>query len=710
VNPFIITRRLFLQERDRWLLWIPAALGAGIATYFSLPFEPPLWALLATPVVAAIALFLRRFWTFFLLAAVVLIFVLGFNAAQLETHMLMKPMLDRQIGPVGVTGRLIYTEVMPEGVRLTLKDLQIGHLTPEQTPAKIRIKLNNKSLADVPPTGSIINLWAQVGPFSDPVMPGATDFRWQGYFKQIGGLGWSFSAIKLVDPAPETQSWRDRFNLMFERARITLSQHVYERLADCDGGGDVAAMTAARLNGEQSAISKPVIEAMRIAGLAHLLSTSGFHVTIMALLVYFPLRAMLALIPWVALRCPIKKWAAFGALLSATGYTLLVGSQAATLRSMIMTGIAMLAIIVDRRSAPMRLVILSAALVMLIEPDAMLGPSFQMSFAAVFCLIAFNEQAFAWTTGDTHNLGSQWLRSVGHHFWVIMRTSLIATAATTPFAVYHFQTFSFYGFIANMIAIPMTSFWVMPCILMAYITVPFGLDGWFIDGAGAGIAVTIRIAEKVASWPYSIIYLPAMPPYVLVMIVLGGLWFCLWRKNWRYWGLVPVAIGAFYMFYTPQPDVMISSDGREWAAKLDDGRLAVSNLDHDAFSVDQWQQRLGNIPTVDVFQLDPNEAQLRCDDAGCVYHHGSYVMAFPIMDVALLEDCEQADIVVAAVGVKKCRSAYVLDEPEFWFHGAHTIRFYKNGIKIEAVRAKRGMRPWSPGWKQNNNQFWKDED
>lgn len=705
VNPLRIAQNLFLQERDRWLLWTPVGLGAGIAVYFGLDFEPPLLALAATPVMAIALLFVRRWWNVWLIAAALFTFVLGFNAAQLETRMLAKPMLDRQMGPVGVTGRLMYTEVMPQGVRLTLKDLQINRLDQEHTPYKIRIKLNNKTLSDVPSTGSIINLWAQIGPFSDPVMPGANDFRWQAYFKQLGGLGWSYSSIKLVDPAPESKSWRDSFYLFFEQARLALAQHVYERLS-----GDVAAMTAARLNGEQSAISKPVIEAMRIAGLAHLLSTSGFHVTIMALLVYFPLRAFLALIPWVALRYPIKKWAAFGALLSAAGYTLLVGSQAATLRSMVMTGIAMLAIIVDRRSAPMRLVILSAALVMLIEPDAVLGPSFQMSFAAVFCLIAFNEQAFGWTTGDFQHFAPNWLRSVGHHFWVIMRTSLIATAATTPFAVYHFQTFSFYGFIANMLAIPMTSFWVMPCILMAYITAPMGWDGWFIDSAGAGIDVTIRIAETVANWPYSIIYLPAMPPAVLVMIVLGGLWFCLWRKDWRYLGLLPVVVGAFYMFYTPQPDVMISSDGKEWAARLNDGRLVVSNLDHDAFAVEQWQQRIGNIPAIDVNELNPNDTQLRCDDGGCVYRRDNHILAFPTMDAALLEDCEQADIVVASVAVKQCAATTVLDEPQFWFHGAHALYFYKDGIKIEHVRDRRGARPWSPGWKRADNRLWKDED
>jgi competence protein ComEC len=188
------------------------------------------------------------------------------------------------------------------------------------------VRFDRKTLADVPPAGSLVTMWAELGPFEEPVMPHAMNFRWQAFFRQLGGLGWSTSTINLIDPAPPVTSWHDRFALAFERARMTLTQHVYAHLS-----GDVAAMTAARLNGEQTGISEPVIQAMRTAGLAHLLSTSGFHVTIMGLLVYFPLRALLALIPWIALRYPIKKWAAAGAIFSTIGYTLLVGSPAATL-------------------------------------------------------------------------------------------------------------------------------------------------------------------------------------------------------------------------------------------------------------------------------------------------------------------------------------------------------------------------------------------
>ena len=704
MNPFHAFGRILVKEQDRWLLWAPVGMGVGIAGYFTLPFEPLLWALLATPVLIA-ATWLTRHWLWLFIPAVTLLaLALGFNASQLDTKFSYTPMLDREIGPVKVTGQLIYTEVMPEGVRLTLKYPVIEHIAPEKTPIKLRIKFNNKSLADVPPPGSWLSLWAQVGPFSEPVMPGANDFRWQGYFKQLGGLGWSYSHIDTTPPLRD-DSLHDKLSLLFERGRMALAQHVYQRLS-----GDVAAMTATRLNGEQTAISKPVIDAMRVAGLAHLLSTSGFHVTIMGLLIYFPLRALLALIPFVALRYPIKKWAAFGAILSTGAYTLLVGSQAATLRSMLMTLIAMLAIIADRRAGAMRLVVLSAALAMLLAPDAMLGPSFQMSFAAVFCLIATHERTFDWMlNADDTALLPGWLGKGLRHFGSIITTSLVATAATTPFAIYHFQTVSFYGFIANMLAIPLTSFWVMPNILLAYLTAPLNWDGPFISAAGGGIWLTIKIATYVASWPYSIFYLPAMPVAALVLIVFGGLWLFLWRQNWRWLGLLPILIGAGYALYTPKLDLMIAPDGTEWAARLKDGRLAVSNLDKDAFAVEQWQQRLGNPPTVDVSDLRADDPAIRCDEFGCVYRHAAHIIALPTVESAALEDCTQADIVITPFLIHNCAAKTVLDEPQFWYHGAQAVTFDGDTMRITHSRERRGERPWSPGWRQQPKAAESDE-
>ena len=187
-----IVAKSLAAERERWPLWAPVGLGAGIVLYFALPAEPSLWVLAVSPILAAGTYLSRRHYPAMLAVFALLTFMLGFNAAQLEAHMDMRPMLDREIGPVPIEGRLMMTEVMPDGVRLTIKDLVIGRLSPERTPEKIRIRLDDLTLADVPPPGAQISLMGRVGPFSEPVAPGATDFRWQAYFKHLGGLGWAY--------------------------------------------------------------------------------------------------------------------------------------------------------------------------------------------------------------------------------------------------------------------------------------------------------------------------------------------------------------------------------------------------------------------------------------------------------------------------------------------------------------------------------------
>ncbi len=685
----------YKSEHSRVTLWVPVLMTAGVATYFTLPTEPPDWCLvLSLFLIVGVVVLHRVWWRGAVILGVIALVSVGFTAAQIETRLDARPMLNREIGPVTIDGLLVMSEPMPDGVRLTLKYPMIGHMPADHTPEAVRIRFDGMTLSDLPPPGTRLSFLGRVGPFSEPVAPGATDFQRLAYFRHLGGLGWAYGGISITDPSPHL-GWRDRLIVAGEQARQTLAKHVNAELS-----GDVAAMTSARLNGEQTGISKPVIESMRIAGLAHLLSTSGFHVTIMGLLVYFPLRAILAAIPFIALRFPIKKYAAMGAILSASGYTFLVGAPAATLRSLVMTGVAMLAILVDRRAQPMRLVMLSAALVTLIAPDALMGPSFQMSFAAVFCLIAAYQGK---RSEDPFGLdflpGPDVFRKSMSHLLVIARTSLIATAATTPFAVYHFQTFSFYGFIANMLAIPMTSFWVMPCILLAYLGVPFGVDGFFIRGAGYGIGLTIKVATLVASWPWSIFYLPQMPGWILVIITLGGLWLCIWRHRLRWLGLLPILIGMVYPFYIQPPDMFISPDGREWALRLEDGRLAVSNLDRDAFEVQQWQERLGHPDTVDVTELPEASSPVRCDTMGCVVRRGRHMIALPERDEGLLEDCQQASVIITPALVRDCHAALVIDGESLWQYGAHSLRFKGDMIAVTIAREAHGARPWQADFK-----------
>lgn len=676
-----------LHERDRWFLWVPVGIGVGVVGYFALADEPSRLWLLAAPLLALAAWLVRRRGWALVVATALLTVALGFNAAQVETWLYNAPMLNRMEGPTAVTGRLMLAEAMPDGARLTLRDVTINHVPPEKTPERVRIKVK-VPLNELPEPGARINLWAEVGPFSEAVMPGAYDFRRQAFFQRYGGGGWSYGELRVEDPTPPA-GLGDRFSLMFERARRALGEHATARLE-----GDSAAMTAALLNGQQTGIARDVMQAMRASGLSHLLSISGIHVSMIGILVYVPLRALLALIPWFALRFPIKKIAALTAIGGTMLYMLLVGPQTPTLRSTLMTSLVMFAIIVDRRALSMRLVALTAAAVMLIAPDGVMGASFQMSFAAVLGMVAAFEKPLdaALRESDLHG----WVRRAWHHAAAIILTSLVATAATTPFTLYHFQSFSFYGVLANMIAIPLTSFWVMPCLLLTYLTAPFGWDAPFLTAAGWGVDAIIALARQVAAWPYAVIASPAMPEAAFLAMVLGGLWLCLWRRGWRYLGLVPMVGGLLYPLYASMPDVMVDAKAKTWAVRLEDGRYAVPDLDHEKFTLAQWRQRLGNPEFVEVGEdsLPP----LRCDPLGCVYAQNGERIALPRLPAALLDDCREASLVITPLRLKHCPAPLLIDGHALREHGSYALSFTAKGLQVERVRERRGTRPWAEGW------------
>ncbi|MDD3370679.1 MAG: ComEC/Rec2 family competence protein [Alphaproteobacteria bacterium] len=693
MNPLSALFENLERDRSRWPFWLPVAVAAGVAGYFGLPEEPSAAILALTPVLGLAAWLIRPVSWRAAIGLLALTFVsLGFSASKIETLLDRRPMLDGPTDFVSISGRVAQTDIMPGSVRLTLIRPRIEGISPEKTPEQIRVKFLETDFLSSPPTGAEIAFKGMLNDMSEPVAPAAADFRRAAYFRHLGGIGWSRSSIEILDPSPKDYTAGERFSLMLERTRKTLARHVYARLK-----GDVAAVTAARLNGEQTAITPPVMDAMRTAGLAHLLATSGANVTIMGLLIYFPLRALLALVPWIALRFPIKKWAAIAAILSALSFTFLVGSQAATMRSMIMVGLAMAAVVLDRNATPLRLVMLSALIGMLFAPSATMGASFQMSFAAVFCLVA--SQGLFGLRNRWPNALPAWLGRILSPIAGIALASLLATAATTPFSVYHFQTFNVYGFISNVLAIPLTSFWVMPFTVLAYLSAPWNADGFFIDMAGLGNRATIAIAQTVAAWPHSTFHWPAMPAIALAAVSLGGFWLCLWRERWRYLGLIPVLIGMAYPLYTTVPDILVSPSGRSWAVRLDDGRYAVPSTHRERFILEQWSRLLGGARLVDAPALPDDHANVRCDDWGCVYRAVGLTFALPSKDIAAPEDCAHADVLIAPFAVSACAARRIVDSAALKQFGAHALFLGPDGLRTKTAYPAPGLRPWSRGWK-----------
>ncbi|WP_333914580.1 ComEC/Rec2 family competence protein [Sphingomonas sp. LR60] len=347
-----------------------------------------------------------------------------------------------------------------------------------------------------------------------------------------------------------------------------MTRHIEARLAGSAGG-----IAAALATGDTGAIDEQDAEAMRRAGLAHLLSVSGLHITAAVGLVMWLTLRLLALSPRLALTGRLPLVAAAAGAVAAIGYTWLTGSQVPTIRSCVAALMVLVALVLGREALTLRLVAAGAMVVLLCWPESVVGPSFQLSFAAVTAIIAFHEhpRVRAWFGEHEEARWRAGLRAVAS----LLLTGLLVELTLMPIAVYHFHQAGLYGAIANIVAIPLTTFVVMPAEAVALLldTIGLGAPGWWV--ADRALAILLWIARTVAGAPGAVTALPVMPRAAFGAMVAGGLWLAIWRTRWRYIGLLPIVVGAIWTVATPVPDLIVTGDGRHLALRGDDGRVAI---------------------------------------------------------------------------------------------------------------------------------------
>ena len=414
---------IILAERDRWALWLPPGMAAGAGLYFALMTEPAWWmgaGLLA--LAGGLWLGWRNSQLAVILALAIAAPAVGFTAGQIRTHAVAAPVIEREIGPVSVRGRIVVAEMRPNDRRLTLDRLTVGDLAPRQTPARIRVTVRARGTEVAP--GDWVTLRAVLLPPSPPAAPGAFDFARYAWFDRLGAVGYAVSAPALADGEAAGA-----------RGRLASVRHAMSQRISANLGGQQGAVASALMTGDRGAINDDVWQALRDSGLAHLLAISGLHVGLVAGILFFTLRGGLAMIEPLALRHPIKKWAAAAVMVGALGYVVLTGGTVPTQRAFVMLGLVLLAVMLDRRPFSMRLVAWAVVIVLVTAPEAMLGPSFQMSFAAVVALIATYEIA--------KEPMRRWRRGAGPgrramvYLAAVALTTLVAGLATSPFALYH---------------------------------------------------------------------------------------------------------------------------------------------------------------------------------------------------------------------------------------------------------------------------------
>ena len=520
-------------------------------------------------------------------------------------------------------------------------------------------------------------------PPSPPSEPHGFDFARKAFFERIGAVGYSLKSPVLVD---QSEGWR------IATALASLRQDIAQEIeAVIDGAA--GAVATALLTGLRGGIPDHVWHDMQAAGMAHLLAISGLHLGLVAGTVFFSVRVMLTLIPPIALRWPTKKIAASAALAIAFIYLLLTGATVPTQRAFIMTAMMLIAVMADRNPFSMRLVAFSALLVLTTQPESLLGPSFQMSFAAVIALIAVYETGVGRPPAGAAGLDWRLFMYVAG----VILTTVIASMATAPLAIYHFGRLPTFSILANVVAVPLTAFWIMPIGLLGMILLPFGLASWCFILMGIGIDLMLDVAAWTAALPGAVVMVPRPPLSSFVLVMLGGLWLALWRTGWRRLGLAPVLAGLLLAAIHRQPDILIDARGLLIAARVDEGDLALSPWKKDRWVTNGWLRGAGQgtavaWPEQGVVQSD----MLRCDGYGCIYRKDDHQIAFTRVAEALPEDCARNDLVISYPRVEACSNGTPLIGPNALRH-AGGLAFWLEPDHIEhlGVREVRGDRPWT---------------
>ncbi len=675
----------------RLVPWLAIGFGCGILLYFNIDQEPAPWAVAVLFIAtAAGAASLRLRPVGFPLALFAAAMALGFATATIKRAVIAHPVLWLPAWNVDVAGFVESREERERSDRITVRVEHIAGPRLQETLERIRVAVRKGT---APAVGQFVEFRTRLSPPLEPLRPGGYDFARDMYFQRIGASGFVLGRIRTTD-AQHARSIGLRYAMILDGMREAIDKRIRAVLQ-----GDRGAIASALITGKRGAISAQVNEAMYVSGLAHVLSISGYHMAVVAGIVFFVVRALFALLGPFANRHPIKKWAALAALAAAAFYLALSGAEVATQRSFIMIAIVLIGILIDRQTLTFRTITVAALGVLLLVPEAVVHPSFQMSFAATLALIAGYQHGLPWMSrgGDTPFAARLALWGVRELAGLTL-VSLLAGTATIPYIAYHFHRISPFGVVANLIAMPVVSGWVMPWGILGLAAMPLGLDHtcWWMMGLGVDWMTAVAI--WVTTFPGALGRMAAFEGTALLICTLGLVVLCLLKTPLRLVGALLIVCAVLMMVRSPLPDVLVAADRTAVAVRGRDGRLAMIHSGTDVFALREWLAADGDA-------RGPKDSTLgngiTCDDAGCVgkLKDGSMV-AMPKRAEALQEDCRRAVLVVSTREAPPDCEALVMDRqgmrPEeggSW--GAVALRRVDGRFEITATRPGGYDRPWA---------------
>lgn len=670
--------------------WLAVALVAGIAAWFALP-GPLAWVIaLAGAAVAALGALAA--WrgndarARLQQAAVVLavVFAAGLALIWLRSALIGAPAIEQPLTGTFQARILERIEQPAEGrVRLVLA------MREPDTGRAIKVRVNVPLDHVVPGLGegAVIRFQARLMPPAAPMLPGAYNFARAAWFEGLAATGSLQRPPQVLEQggAPPVLAGTQR----------SLADHVRSQLP-----GSAGTIAAAFASGDRGAISPADEDAMRDSGLTHLLSISGLHVSAVIAAAFFLALKLLALWPWLALRVRLPVGAAGVGALAGIGYTLLTGGEVPTLRSCLAALLVLGALALGREALSMRMVAVAAIVVLLLWPEALAGPSFQMSFAAVIAIVALHEAQPVRDFLAPREEG--WLPRIGRRGIMLLVVGLVIELALMPIVLFHFHRAGVYGALANVVAIPLVTFIAMPMIALALLADLIGAGAPFWWLAGKALDLLLGIAHFTAGQPGAVKLMPQMTHLTYALFLAGGLWLGLWHGRRRLLGLVPAGVATGLLLVTPVPDVLVSGDGRHVGITSEGGRLLVLRESRSDYTRENMLELAG--VAGDPVPLD-DWPGAECSTDFCVitltrggrdWHLLMSRSRSRIEERALAAACERADIVVSERWLpRSCRPRWLKADGRY-LKESGGLAILLSDAELRSVAQTEHQHPWWP--------------
>ncbi|MEO0904673.1 MAG: ComEC/Rec2 family competence protein [Pseudomonadota bacterium] len=667
-----------LAQRGSLIGWVPIFLGIGVGTYFSLGSEPDMLVTVSLGLSAMTAMICARLVSaaFAPLLVAVALVLSGIGVAKYRVTSVDAPVLNfRYYGPI--EGRVVNIDrSASDAVRLTLDRVVLARTAPARTPDRVRVSLHGDQPYQRFTPGEVLILTGHLSPPAGPAEPGGFDFQRHAWFLKLGAVGYTRTPVLKLS-VPEDPDIAMRLFAM----RMAISGAVQQAMP-----GEAGAFAAAIMTGDRSGIGQETLADLRSANLAHLLAISGLHMGLLTGFIFATVRYGLALIPGVALRWPTKKIAAIAALLVGAFYLALSGGSVSTERAYIMVAVMFVAVLLGRRALTIRAVAMAAIIVLLWQPEALVGPGFQMSFAATTALVA----AFgALRRFDLSGL-PRWSRPI----LSVVLSSFIAGLATAPFAAAHFNQIAHYGLIANVLSVPLMGVLVMPAAVLAVCLAPFGLWGiglWLME---LGLRWILFVASTVSAREGALGHIWAPEWYVLPILSLGLLWIVLVTGRAKPAGLGLVASAAVLWVQTERPDLLVADSGALIGLESAEGRV-LSKARGNGFVAGIWLENDGApVPQEQAAAREGLSAEGRVTRATL----GDWQILQVSGKTALAElaGCDGADVLISNQVDEVARPCAVYDIARLRNTGALALNLSRNGdLLISSAHQIAGARPWN---------------